>query len=65
MGFNFGQRRQRSSSMVNPGDVTSSSLGTRDINLDHLDEELISDQINAKLDIQEAKIKKKTEEFER
>ena len=65
MGFNYGQRRQRSSSIVNPGDVTSYAIGVKDINMDHYDEQIVNDEINKKLDAQEDKIKKRTEFFER
>ena len=65
MGKNLGQNRQRMSSHQNPGDPTNYALGVSNIELEKYDEEVIADQINAKLDSQEAKIKEKTQYFVR
>ena len=65
MGVNYGQRRQRSSDLQNPGELVSEAIGKKDIDMDHYDEQQTFDHINAKLDIQEAKLKKKSEFFER
>lgn len=65
MGVNYGQRRQRLSDLRNPGELVSYSIGAKEIDMDHYDEQLVFDHINAKIDIQEAKLKKKSEEFER
>lgn len=65
MGRNFGQRRQRNSDLRNPGDVTEYAIGVHDFKLSHYDEQVVSDVINEKLDVQEAKLKKQTEFFER
>lgn len=65
MGVNYGQRRQRSSDLKNPGELVSYSIGTKDINMEHYDEQVVYDHINARIDAQEAKLKKKSEEFER
>ena len=51
--------------LQNPGEIIVTTIGEKDFDMSHWDEQLIYDFINAKLDIQEAKLKKKTEEFER
>jgi len=65
MGVNYGQRRQRSADLANPTDIVETTIGEKDFDMSHWDEQLIYDVINAKLDIQEDKLKKKTEFFER
>lgn len=65
MGVNYGQRRQRSSDLVNPTDIVETTIGEKDFDMSHWDEQLIYDVINEKLDVQEDKLKKKTEFFER
>lgn len=65
MGVNYGQRRQRSSDLVNPTDIVMASRGADEFKKNHYDEQQIYDVINAKLDIQEAKLKEKTQFFVR
>jgi len=65
MGVNYGQRRQRSSDLRNPTDIVESTIGEKDFDMSHWDEQLIYDVINKRLDEQEAKLKEKTLFFER
>lgn len=65
MGVNYGQRRPRMHDLENPTDIVETTIGEKDFDMSHYDEKLIYDVINAKLDIQEDKIKKKSEFFER
>lgn len=65
MGVNYGQRRQRMSDMRNPGDLVQSSIGEKDFDQSHHDDELVYDDINRKLDAKEAKLLEKSAKFER
>lgn len=65
MGVNYGQRRQRMAGLRNPGDVVAASIGNENIKWAHFDEQLVFDVINKKLDIQEEKIRLKSEFFVR
>ena len=56
MGKNYGQNRPRMHDLKSPGDIVSASIGERNFQLSHYDEQQVFDHINAKLDIQEAKI---------
>ena len=51
--------------MSNPTEIVETTIGEKVLKMEHWDEQLIYDKINAELDIQEAKIKKKSEFFER
>ena len=65
MGVNYGQRRPRLHDLKNPTEIVEYTIGVMRHDMSHYDEQLVSDVINEKIDIQEAKLKKKTEEFER
>jgi len=65
MGVNYGQRRPRLHDLKNPTDIVMTTIGEKELKMDHYDEQLIYDVINEKLDTQEDKIKKKSEFFER
>ena len=65
MGVNYGQKRPRLHDLRNPTDIVTYTIGVENIKMSHYDEQIISDIINAKLDIQDAKLKRKTEFFER
>lgn len=65
MGVNYGQRRQRSSDLQNPTEIVETTIGEKDFDMSHWDEQLIFDKINAAIDVQEAKLARKTQFFER
>lgn len=65
MGVNYGQRRQRNADLKNPGEIVTAAIGEHDFKMNHYDEQQTFDLINKKLDIQEAKLKRKSEFFER
>ena len=65
MGVNYGQRRPRMEDLKNPTEIVETTIGEKELKMTHFDEQLIYDKINAELDKQEAKIKKKSEFFER
>lgn len=65
MGVNYGQRRPRLHDLKNPTDIVMTTIGEKELKMDHYDEQLIFDVINKKLDVQEDKLKKKSEFFER
>ena len=65
MGVNYGQRRPRLHDLRNPGEIVVESIGKENFYLNHYDEQQTADKINAELDKQDAKLKKKLEFFER
>jgi len=65
MGVNYGQRRPRLHDLANPTEIVETTIGEKELKMEHWDEQLIYDKINAELDKQEDKLKKKTEFFER
>jgi len=65
MGVNYGQRRPRLHDLRNPGDIVEAAIGFEKFKRNHYDEQVIYDVINAKLDIQEDKIKEKSQFFVR